>query len=550
VATIAHLDVLRPPSPPAPLVSAAAVTGPLPPPRIPHINPWFIAATVMLATFMEVLDTSVANVALPHIAGTVGATNEESTWVLTAYLVANAVVLPMSGWFSSLFGRKRFYLTCVALFTVSSALCGLAPSLGALIFFRILQGLGGGALQPISQAILRETFPLKKQGMAMAFFGVGVVFAPVIGPTLGGWITDNYTWRWIFLINIPVGVLSIALTMWLVHDPHYLVRRSLDKGLKIDYWGLGLLATGLGALEIMLDEGQRKDWFSSGLIVWSCIFAAVALVSVVFWELKHKDPVIELHLLKDRNFAVSVFSMFALGFVLYASTMTLPLFMQVLLGYNATRSGLALSPGGLAIMFMMPLVGFLVNRVQPRWLVIAGLLISAAGLFQMSRFNLQVDFAHLVGSRIVQSLGLAFLFVPINAMAFYYISRPMTGYATGLMNLARNIGGSTGIALVTTLIARRQQFHQNMLVSHATPFDRAYTGAIDGMTHLFMARGWAPADAVHRAQAMYYGMVQQQAAVLAFMDSFRMLALIFVGLIPFMFLMRATRPHKSELHFD
>ncbi|HZU28066.1 MAG TPA: DHA2 family efflux MFS transporter permease subunit, partial [Bryobacteraceae bacterium] len=335
MASIANLQVLRPPSPPAPPapVTAAVPSQPPPPPSSGaiHINPWFIAATVMLATFMEVLDTSVANVALPHIAGSVAASNDEATWVLTAYLVANAIVLPMSGWFSSLFGRKRFYLTCVFLFTLSSALCGLAPSLGALIFFRILQGLGGGALQPISQAILRETFPLKKQGMAMAFFGVGVVFAPVIGPTLGGWITDNYTWRWIFLINIPVGVLSVVLTMLLVHDPQYLRRRSLAKGLKIDYWGLGLLATGLGALEIMLDEGQRKDWFSSSLIVWSCLIATVALVAVVFWELKHKDPVIELHLLRDRNFAISVFSMFALGFVLYASTMTLPLFMQVLL---------------------------------------------------------------------------------------------------------------------------------------------------------------------------------------------------------------------------
>ncbi|HZU29100.1 MAG TPA: MFS transporter, partial [Bryobacteraceae bacterium] len=309
-------------------------------------------------------------------------------------------------------------------------------------------------------------------------------------------------------------------------------------------------ATGLGALEIMLDEGQRKDWFSSNLIVWSCLIAVVALVAVVFWELKHKDPVIELHLLNDRNFAISVFSMFALGFVLYASTMTLPLFMQVLLGYTATRSGMALSPGGLAIMFMMPLVGFLVNRVQPRWLVIVGLGSSAAGLLWMARLNLQVDFGTLVESRIAQSLGLAFLFVPINAMAFYYVPKPMTGYATGLMNLARNIGGSTGIALVTTLIARRQQYHQSVLVLHATPFDRGYTAAVQGMTHLFMSRGWAYPDALHRAQAMFYGMVQQQAAVLAFMDSFWVLALIFLGLIPFMFLMRPVKPHKAAMMLE
>ena len=548
MAAVAHLEVLHPSALTRPAFTPAET---LPAPSAPdQINPWLIAATVMLATFMEVLDTSVANVALPHIAGSVGASNDESTWVLTAYLVANAIVLPMSGWFSSLFGRKRYYLTCVVLFTVSSALCGLAPSLEALVFFRILQGLGGGALQPISQAILRETFPREKQGMAMAFFGIGVVFAPVIGPTLGGWITDNYTWRWIFLINIPVGVLSVALSSFLVHDPPYLVRKSLKSGLKIDYFGLGLLATGLGALEIMLDEGQRKDWFGSSLIVWACIIAATALVSVVLWELRQKDPVIELHLLKDRNFAISVFSMFALGFVLYSSTMTLPLFMQTLMGYTATRSGLALSPGGLAIMAMMPLVGFLVNRVQPRWLVIVGLVISAFGLFWMARLHLQVDFGLLVEARIAQSLGLAFLFVPINAMAFYYVPKPKTGYATGLMNLARNIGGSTGIALVTTLIARRQQFHQSVLVTHATPYDHGYRAALDGMTQMFMSRGWSQADALQRAHAMLYGMIQQQSAVLAFMDSFWLLALIFLGLIPFMFLMRPTKPHKGEIHTE
>ena len=287
------------------------------------VNPWIIAITVMLATFMEVLDTSVANVSLPHIAGNLSATTDEATWVLTAYLVANAIVLPLSGWLSSLFGRKRFYMACVLLFTASSALCGLAPSLNALILFRVMQGLGGGALQPISQAILRETFPREKQGMAMAVYGMGVVFAPVLGPTLGGWITDNFTWRWIFLINIPVGILSLLLTSVLIFDPPYLVRRSLGDGLKIDYIGLGLLAIGLGALEITLDEGQRNDWFGSHMIVIAAIIGAAALIAVVFWELRQKDPVVNLHLLKDRNFAIATLTMFALGFVLYGSTMAL-----------------------------------------------------------------------------------------------------------------------------------------------------------------------------------------------------------------------------------
>ncbi len=505
-----------------------------------EINPWVIAGTVMLATFMEVLDTSVANVALPHIAGSLSSSVDEATWVLTAYLVANAIVLPLSGWFSSLFGRKRFYMACVALFTVSSAMCGLAPSLTVLILFRILQGLGGGALQPVSQAILRETFPREKQGMAMAVYGMGVVFAPVVGPTLGGWITDNFTWRWIFLINIPVGICSLLFTTLLIFDPPYLARKSWP-GLRIDYIGLGLLATGLGALEIMLDEGQRNDWFSSHGIVAAAVIAVAALVSVVFWELRQKDPVIDLHLLKERNFAISTFAMFALGFVLYGSTMALPLFLQTLLGYTATQSGMALSPGGLAIMIMMPIVGLLLSRYEARWLVIFGLLVSAFGLYQMSRFNLEIDFRHAVVARIVQSLGLAFLFVPINTMAFYFIARQSTSYATGLINLARNIGGSTGIALATTLIARREQFHQQRLVEHLSPLDPSYQSALEAARQMFVSKG---ADAVHaadQAQQLVYATMQRQASMLAFLEDFRLLAIAFLALIPLMFLMKKTR---------
>src|SRR5580658_1049899 len=411
------------------------------------VNPWVIAGTVMLATFMEVLDTSVANVALPHIAGSLSSSVDEATWVLTAYLVANAVVLPLSGWFSTLFGRKRFYMACVLLFTASSAMCGLAPNLPVLILCRVLQGLGGGALQPVSQAILRETFPREKQGMAMAMYGMGVVFAPVVGPTLGGWITDNYTWGWIFLINVPVGICSLLLTSLLIFDPPFLIRKSIKDGLKIDYLGLGLLATGLAALEIALDEGQRHDWFSSHWIVAASIIAVTALVSVVLWELRQKDPVVDFRLLKERNFAISTLTMFVLGFVLYGSTMALPLFLQTLLGYTALQSGLALSPGGLAIMVLMPVVGFLLSKFEARWLMMIGLAVSALGLLAMSRFDLDVDFRSAVLARVVQSLGLAFLFVPVNATAFYFIAKQSTSYATGLINLARNMGGSTGIAL-------------------------------------------------------------------------------------------------------
>ena len=336
--------------------------------------------TVMLATFMEVLDTSVANVALPHIAGSLSATPEEATWVLTSYLVANAIILPMGAWFSMLLGRKRFYMICVGVFTVSSLLCGMAPTLGLLVVFRILQGLGGGALQPISQAILVESFPREKQGMAMAVYGMGVVVAPVIGPTLGGWITDNFSWGWIFFINLPVGILSLVLTSSLVHDPPYLVRKSLGKGFKVDYMGFGLLALGLGSLEIVLDEGQRNDWFSSNYIVTFAILTAVCLVGVVVWELRQKQPVIDFHVLKERNFALATVSMLVLGFVLYGSTALLPLFLQTLLGYTAMLSGLVLSPGGIVICVAMPVVGILLRKYQARWLVIFGVAVSALGL--------------------------------------------------------------------------------------------------------------------------------------------------------------------------
>lgn len=524
-----------------------ASTRPLAVPAAVTISPWLIASTVMLATFMEVLDTSVANVALPHIAGNLSSTTEEATWVLTAYLVANAIVLPMSGWFSSLFGRKRFYMACVLLFTLSSALCGLAPSLDWLIFFRIVQGLGGGALQPTSQAIMRESFPPHKQGMAMAMYGMGVVFAPVIGPTLGGWITDNYSWHWIFLINIPVGILSLFLTSMLVHDPPYLKRTNLKDGARIDFLGLGLLATGLGFLEIALDEGQRNDWFSSNLIITASVIAAVALVSVVLWELRQKDPVVDFRLLKERNFAVSTLNMFALGFVLYGSTTAMPLFLQTLMGYTAMQSGMALSPGGLVIMFMMPIVGALLSKFQPRWLIIFGLLVSSFGLFLMTNFDLQIAFRNAVIARMIQSLGLAFLFVPINTIAFNLIAKERTSYATGLINLARNVGGSTGIAIITTMLARRSQFHQQVLVSHLTPYDATYQSALQGMVSKLVQQGVNSVQAVAQAQGMLYGMVQRQAAMLAFVDIFWVLGITFLALIPLMFVIKRTKPHKGPV---
>ena len=503
--------------------------------------------TVMLATFMEVLDTSVANVALPHIAGDLSASVDESTWVLTSYLVSNAIILPMGGWFSMLFGRKRFYMICVAIFTLSSVLCGLAPTLGTLIVARVLQGIGGGALQPMSQAILVESFPRERHGTAMAVYGMGVVLAPVVGPTLGGWITDNFSWRWIFFINIPVGILALLLTAFLIFDPPYLVRKALGNGLKIDYIGLGLLALGLGALEVVLDEGQREDWFSSHFIVTFAVITLVCLVSVVIWELRQKEPVIDFHILKERNYMLATVSMLVLGFVLYGSTALLPLFLQTLLGYTAMLSGLVLSPGGIAVCICMPLVGMLLRRYEARWLVVFGVLVSATGLYLMSKFSLQVDFRTALWARVIQSTGLAFLFVPISVVAFRFIPRERTNYATGLFNLARNIGGSSGIATVTTLLARRSQFHQQVLTAHVTPYDAPYQAALTNSTALLHAQGSSLPDAAKQAHGLIYGTMVRQSSMLAFSDAFWVMAVLFVVIVPLMFMMRKSAPARAEI---
>ena len=509
------------------------------------VNPWLVAMTVMLATFMEVLDTTVVNVSLPHIAGNLSSTVEETTWALTAYLVSNAIILPMGGWFCMWMGRKRFYMLCVALFTISSFLCGVAPTLGLLILFRVMQGLGGGALQPVAQAILVESFPQEKRGMAMALYGIGVVFAPIIGPTLGGWITDNYSWRWVFFINIPVGVLSLALTSALVFDPPYLVRKGLKDGLKIDYTGFGLLALGLGALQVVLDEGQKEDWFSSHYIVAFAAVAAFCLVAVVFWELRQKQPVIDFRVLKDRTFAVSTVAMLALGVVLYGSTTLMPVMLQTLLGYTSMLAGLVLSPGGLVVVVCMPIVGLLLRRIQARWLVIFGVAVCSTGLFIMSGFNLYIDYRTAVWSRMVQSLGMAFLFVPISTMAFAFVPKDRTNYATGLFNLARNIGGGLGIAMVTTLLSRRAQFHQSRLVEHLTPYDPAYRQSLAGAAQALSGHGASPPDAAAGAHGLIYGSLLRQSGMLAFADAFWVMGMLFLIVIPLMFLVRKTGPRVA-----
>ncbi|MFI5096871.1 MAG: DHA2 family efflux MFS transporter permease subunit [Candidatus Acidiferrales bacterium] len=512
----------------------------------PTINPWWIAFTVMLATFMEVLDTSIANVALPHIAGSLSAGIDESTWVLTSYLVSNAVVLPLTGWFSRLFGRKRFYMSCVVIFIVSSFLCGIAPSLPLLVFFRVLQGAGGGGLQPVSQAILVESFPREKQGMAMAIYGMGVVVAPIIGPTLGGWLTDNYSWRWIFFINIPVGLLSILMTTALISDPPHVSGKNNGQRLKIDYVGLGLLSVGLGFLQVFLDKGQRDDWFESHFIVWCAVLAAVGLVGTVLWELHHKDPVIELRLFKDRNYATATFFMFALGIILYGTTVLLPVMLQTLNGYTAQLSGLVLSPGTIVTLLVLPIVGRLLVKRDARWLVVIGLVILSVGMFQLSKLNLYTSFWTFVFVWMISRGGMPFIFVPINVMAFAFVPKERMNSATGLINLARNLGGSVGISLVITLQAHLAQRHQAILVSHMTPLDPRYRDALHGLTAMLHTRGSSWAMGAQQAQAMLYGELQRQSAMLAFVDVYWILGMLCLAMIPLMFIMKRSGPHSTS----
>jgi DHA2 family multidrug resistance protein len=507
----------------------------------PSVNPWIIALTVTLATFMEVLDTSIANVSLPHIAGSLSAGQDESTWILTSYLVSNAIVLPLSGWLSSIMGRKRFYMSCVAVFTISSALCGFAPNLPMLILFRVLQGVGGGGLQPSEQAILADTFAPAKRGMAFAVYGIAVVMAPAIGPTLGGWITDNFTWRWIFFINIPVGILSLILTSRLIQDPPYFKRRKL-KETHIDYTGLGFVALGLGTLQVVLDKGQRDDWFESHFIIWLTVISAASLIFVIFWEWHQKDPIIDLHLFRERSFATANFLMFMLGFALLGSTLLLPLFMQTLLGYTAERAGLALMPGGFTIMIAMPIVGFLLSRYNPRYLMMFGLSMLSFSLFHMTNFDLGADFRTVTLARAFQALGLAFLFVPINTTAYSSLPRDKNNAASGLMNLARNIGGSVGISVVTTLLARRTQFHQVRLVENLNAANPQFQSRLQDMTGVFSGGGSGPGTALQQAYAMMQANVIRQATMLAYIDNFWLLGIVIACLIPCVFLIKKTKP--------
>jgi DHA2 family multidrug resistance protein len=490
----------------------------------PKFNPWLIAVVVALGAFMEVLDTSIANVALPYMAGSLAASNDQSTWVLTSYLVSNAIVLPLSGWLAVRFGRKRFFMSCLAVFTVSSLLCGLAPSLPFLLLFRVLQGAGGGGLQPMAQAILADTFPPHQRGLAFALYGITAVMAPTIGPTLGGWITFNYSWRWIFYINVPVGIVTWLLVRRFVEDPPYL-KRLKNAGVKLDYIGIALLAIGVGALQILLDKGQEDDWFGSNFITTLVIIAGTCLISLVIWEWFQKAPIIDVRMFKSFNFASANLMMFMLGTLLFSSLVLMPQFLQTLLGYTSELAGLALSAGGLVLLFEMPMIGQLTRKIHARRLIGFGwLALSLAMFYSTRRIDLQLSFSAATWLRIAQVVGLGFLFVPINLAAYVGIPPEKNNAVAGIVNFMRNMGSSVGTSLVTTVIARRSQFHQLRLVEQARIDNPNFANAVQGLTQHFANGGLGRHEASATAYASIYRSLQAQSASLAYIDTFMVLS--------------------------
>ncbi len=509
----------------------------------PKHNPWLIALTVTLATFMEVLDTSIANVALPHMAGTLGASQEEATWVLTSYLVSSAVVLPISGWLSTRYGRKRFYMTCVVMFTACSLLCGLAPTLPFLILARVLQGLGGGGLAPSEQAILADTFPTHQRGQAFALYGMAVVAAPAIGPTLGGWITDNFNWHWIFFINLPFGLLSLFLSNRMVEDPPYLVK-AREKANPIDRMGLGLVAVGVGCLEFVLDKGQEKDWFGDRHITFMFIVAVVTLIIFVWWEWRHPDPIVDIKLLKNRNFGTAVGLQFVLGMVLFSTTVLIPQFLQGLMGYTAERAGMALSAGALVLMVMMPIAGRLVSMMDARLMVAIGFLATSIGLYNMTRLDLDVSFGNIVLWRVFQVLGLSFIFIPISTLNYVGVPPGKNNQISSFSNFARNFGGSMGTALLTTFLVRTQQTHQSALAANFVSGSIGYENYMAHAKSAMIAAGQSAAQASAAATGIAYRQLLRQASMLSYQNAFWVLSVMTFLLVPLPIIMR--KPPKRQ----
>ncbi len=508
----------------------------------PAFNPWLIGVVVAMAAFMEVLDTSIANVALPYMAGSLGASNDESTWVLTSYLVSNAIVLPISGWFASVLGRKRFFMSCLVIFTISSLLCGFAPTLGTIILFRVMQGAGGGGLQPMAQAILADVFPPQKRGLAFALYGITTIIAPTIGPTLGGWITDNYTWRWIFFINLPVGIVALLLIYRLVEDPPW-AKRSPGGGIKIDYIGVSLLALGVGALQIMLDKGQEDDWFGSHFILTLAIIAAAGLISLVVWEWFYDKPIVDVRMFKNLNFLSANAMMFILGIMLFSSLVMMPLYLQSLMGYTAESAGMVLSGGGALLLFLMPVTGALISKVQARHLIAFGWLTLALAMYYSTQhldFEISFGFASLL--RVVQVFGLGFLFVPINLVSYVGMPTEKSNSVAGLVNFMRNIGSSIGTSMVTTLLARRAQVHQVYLAAHATAGRPALTLAAKGLAFRLAEAGVQASRATSMAYARLYQELIGQSTLLAYIDTYWVLAVGAGIMFVFSFALRKNDP--------
>jgi DHA2 family multidrug resistance protein len=509
----------------------------------PKANPWLIAFVVSLAAFMEVLDTSIANVALPHIAGNMGASSDESTWVLTSYLVSNAIVLPITGWLVSLFGRKRFFLICVSLFTLSSLFCGIAPSLPILLVSRVIQGAGGGGLQPMAQAILADTFPPEKRGLAFSVYGVTAVVAPSIGPTLGGWITDNYSWRWIFLMNLPVGVLTLFLVLTFVQDPPFLRRTTLAES-RIDYVGFGLLAIGVGFLQVVLDKGQEDDWFGSNFILTLSIISLVCLVCLIAWESLVKDPILDLRLFKNVNFATSSLMMFMVGAVSFSTTVLVPQFLQTLLGYTAESAGMVLSAAAVLLLIELPLVGQLTGRVQARYLMAFGwATLSMAMFFSTHRLDLEISFSSATWLRIAQYVPMGFIFIPTTMVAYLGLPQEKSNAVAGLINFVRNMGSSVGTSVVTTLLARRAQIHQVALASHTSLSVPVFR---DSAATLGAQLKQAGADQPQlQAYGMIYESMQNQASALSYIDTFWILGMATAVMFLLSFLLKRNNPGRA-----
>ena len=521
----------------------------------PKHNPWVIALTVTLATFMEVLDTSIANVSLPHIAGSLAASQSEATWVISSYLVSNAVILPISGYLANLIGRKRFYMLCVAMFGISSLLCGLAPNLPLLLFFRVLQGLGGGGLATSEQAILADTFEPKKRGQAFALYGLAVVTAPTIGPTIGGWITDNYSWHWIFFINVPVALISLYLTNRVVEDPPFLieqVKKARAGLIRIDYLGFFLTALTFGSMEVVLDKGQEDDWFGSNFIVLFTVLAVAGLIALITWELlqvhRKRKPIIDLRLFKGRTFSLSFGMMFVLGIALYGTTVLIPQLLQTLMGYTATKAGETLSMGGVATLIFMPVVGILIGKVDARYLLSFGFLVTALALFHMTTMNLQMSPGYAAQLRFIQACGLGFLFIPIQTLSYTGVRPEQNNDVSGLTNLARNIGGSVGTALVATLLARQSQRHQGYLGAHITGAEQVFRTQMAGLQNHLMSSGYSASAAHDGAMAQMYRQLGLQSDMLAYLDIVRFFGIAALCMVPLAFLMKKAKGGRAAMH--